>query len=52
VLHEYLRMYGELEPALQKYAGAFDEPTSQYSAKVLAEQARLQQAIARSRREA
>lgn len=52
VLHEYLRHLGDLEPALQKYAGALDEPTSQYSGKVLAEKARLQQILARSRREA
>jgi soluble lytic murein transglycosylase-like protein len=52
VLHEYLRLHGELEPALQKYAGALDEPTSQYAGKVLAEKARLDQVRARSRREA
>jgi len=28
VLHEYLRHLGDLESALQKYAGALDEPTS------------------------
>lgn len=44
ILHEYLRRFGDLETALQMYAGAFDEPTSQYSSKVLAERARLQQA--------
>jgi len=52
VLHEYLRLHGELEVALQRYAGALDEPTSQYAGKVLAEKARLQQVLARSRREA
>jgi soluble lytic murein transglycosylase-like protein len=44
ILHEYLRRFGDLETALQMYAGAFDEPNSQYSSKVLAERARLQQA--------
>jgi len=52
VLHEYLRRLGDLEAALLKYAGALDEPTSQYANKVLTEKARLQQIIARSRREA
>ncbi len=51
VLHEYLRHLGDLESALQKYAGALDEPTSQYAGKVLTEKARLQQILARSRRE-
>ncbi|MEW5862960.1 MAG: lytic transglycosylase domain-containing protein [Pseudomonadota bacterium] len=44
ILHEYLRRFGDVETALQMYAGAFDEPSSQYSSKVLAERARLQQA--------
>lgn len=52
VLREYLGRFGQLEPALQKYAGALDEPTARYSGKVLAEKARLQQAIGRTRREA
>jgi soluble lytic murein transglycosylase-like protein len=52
VLHDYLRHLGDLEAALQKYAGALDEPNSQYASKVLAEKARLQQVLARSRREA
>lgn len=52
VLHEYLRRFGDLEPALQKYAGAFHEPTAQYAGKVLAEKARLQRIQARTRREA
>jgi soluble lytic murein transglycosylase-like protein len=51
VLHEYLRRHGELEAALQRYAGAFDEPTSQYAGKVLAEKARLQQVLSRGGRE-
>jgi soluble lytic murein transglycosylase-like protein len=52
ILREYLRRFGETETALQMYAGAFDEPTSQYSGKVLAEKARLLQVLARARREA
>lgn len=52
ILREYLRRFGETEAALQKYAGAFDEPTAQYSGKVLAEKARLQQILARALPEA
>ena len=52
ILREYLRRFGETETALQMYAGAFDEPTSQYSGKVLAEKARLLQVLARVRRQA
>lgn len=52
VLHEYLRRFRDLEPALQKYAGAFHEPTAQYAGKVLAEKARLQRVRARTGREA
>jgi soluble lytic murein transglycosylase-like protein len=43
ILREYLRRFGETETALQMYAGAFDEPNSQYAFKVLAERARLEQ---------
>jgi soluble lytic murein transglycosylase-like protein len=49
ILREYLRRVGELEGALQMYAGASDEPNSQYSVKVLAEKARLQQVRLRAR---
>jgi soluble lytic murein transglycosylase-like protein len=42
ILREYQRRLGDLEAALQMYAGAYDEPTAQYSAKVLAERARLE----------
>jgi soluble lytic murein transglycosylase-like protein len=42
ILREYYRRYGDLELSLQMYAGAFDEPTSQYANKVLAEKARLE----------
>ena len=41
ILREYQRRFGDTETALQQYAGALDEPTSAYSAKVLAEKARL-----------
>ncbi|HET9733832.1 MAG TPA: transglycosylase SLT domain-containing protein [Burkholderiales bacterium] len=51
ILREYLRRLGEIEAALQMYAGALDEPTSQYSGKVLAEKARLQQVRLRARNE-
>ena len=52
ILREYMRRFGETEAALQKYAGAFDEPTAQYSGKVLAEMARLQQFLERALRDA
>ena len=42
ILREYRRRLGDTEAALQMYAGAFDEPTSQYANKVLAEKARLE----------
>ncbi|HZQ71324.1 MAG TPA: transglycosylase SLT domain-containing protein [Burkholderiales bacterium] len=42
ILREYQRRFGDTETALQMYAGAFDEPTSQYASKVLAEKARLE----------
>jgi soluble lytic murein transglycosylase-like protein len=42
ILREYYRRFGDQETALQMYAGAFDEPTSQYAAKVFAEQGRLE----------
>jgi len=45
ILREYLRRFGETETALQMYAGAFDEPNSQYALKVLAERARLEQLL-------
>jgi soluble lytic murein transglycosylase-like protein len=52
ILREYVRRVGEIDAALQMYAGAADEPTSQYSAKVLAEKARLQQVRLRARNQA
>jgi soluble lytic murein transglycosylase-like protein len=42
ILREYYRRFGDQEMALQMYAGAFDEPTMQYSNKVYAERARLE----------
>jgi soluble lytic murein transglycosylase-like protein len=42
ILREYLRRFGDTEAALQMYVGAYDVPTSQYAAKVLAERARLE----------
>ena len=50
ILREYLRRFGETETALQFYAGAFDEPSSSYAFKVLAERARLEQAVGRQKR--
>lgn len=42
ILREYTRRFGDPEFALQMYAGAVDEPGSQYAAKVMAEKARLE----------
>jgi soluble lytic murein transglycosylase-like protein len=50
ILREYMRRFGETETALQMYAGAFDEPSSTYAFKVLAERARLEQAVGRQKR--
>ena len=44
ILREYQRRFGDVETALQMYAGALDEPTAQYAAKVFAEKARLERA--------
>lgn len=52
ILREYLRRFGATEVALQMYGGAMDEPTAQYSGKVLAEKARLKQFLARALRQA
>jgi soluble lytic murein transglycosylase-like protein len=52
ILREYLRRFGETETALQMYAGAFDEPSSSYAVKVLAERARLEQMLKQARRPA
>lgn len=50
ILREYYRRLGDQELALQMYAGAFDEPTSQYANKVFAEQARLEPVRQRARK--
>ena len=42
ILREYITRFHDTETGLQMYAGALDEPTAQYSAKVLAEKARLE----------
>jgi soluble lytic murein transglycosylase-like protein len=42
ILREYYRRLGDQEAALQMYAGAYDEPTSRYSAKVFDERMRLE----------
>jgi len=52
ILREYMRRFGETETALQMYAGAFDEPTSSYAFKVLAERSRLEQMLRQFRRPA
>lgn len=51
ILHEYQRRFRDTETALQMYAGAFDEPTSQYANKVFAEKARLEALRAKARKE-
>jgi soluble lytic murein transglycosylase-like protein len=52
ILREYMRRFGATETALQMYGGAMDEPTAQYSGKVLAEKARLKQFLVRALRQA
>lgn len=47
ILHEYLRRFGGIQTALQVYAGAADEPSAQYAAKVLAERSRLERVLKR-----
>jgi len=42
ILREYVRRLGDQEAALQRYAGAFEEPTSRYAAKVFEERMRLE----------
>jgi soluble lytic murein transglycosylase-like protein len=51
ILREYTRRFQDIEAALQMYGGAFDEPTARYSAKVLAEKARLDLLRQRARRQ-
>jgi soluble lytic murein transglycosylase-like protein len=52
ILREYQRRFRDTETALQMYAGAFDEPSSSYAFKVLAERARLEQMLKQLRRPA
>ena len=51
ILREYYRRLGDQEAALQKYAGAFDEPTSRYAAKVFEERMRLEPVRQRARKQ-
>ena len=51
ILREYQRRFGDTETALQMYAGALDEPTSQYATKVFAEKARLEALRVKARKE-
>lgn len=51
ILREYTRRFGDQEFALQMYAGAVDEPGSQYANKVLAEKARLEPVRQKARKE-
>jgi soluble lytic murein transglycosylase-like protein len=51
ILREYQRRFNDIETALQMYAGAFDEPTSQYATKVFAEKARLDAVRAKARKQ-
>jgi soluble lytic murein transglycosylase-like protein len=45
ILKEYIRRSGSVQNGLQWYAGAQDDASNQYSTKVLAERARLEQAL-------
>ena len=51
ILREYQRRLGDTEAALQMYGGAFDEPTSQYANKVLAEKGRLEALRVKARKQ-
>lgn len=51
ILREYQRRFRDTQTALQMYAGAFDEPTSQYANKVFAEKARLELLRAKARKQ-
>ncbi|MBI4293268.1 MAG: lytic transglycosylase domain-containing protein [Betaproteobacteria bacterium] len=51
ILKEYLRRTGNLEAALQLYAGALSDTSSQYAQKVIAEKERLRQAVQRFERQ-
>ncbi len=47
ILKEYIRRTGSVESALQYYAGALDDSSSQYARKVMAEYQRLQATVQR-----
>jgi soluble lytic murein transglycosylase-like protein len=51
ILREYYRRFGDQELALQMYAGAFDDPGSQYTNKVYAERDRLEPVRQRVRKQ-
>ena len=51
ILREYYRRLGDLERALQMYAGAFDDPAAQYANRVYAERARLEPVRQRARQQ-
>ena len=51
ILREYSRRLRDEALALQMYAGAFDEPNSQYANKVYAERARLEPIRQRARKQ-
>jgi hypothetical protein len=51
ILKEYIRRSGSVQNGLQWYAGAQDDASNQYSMKVLAERARLEQALKQGNRE-
>ena len=51
ILREYYRLLGDQQAALQKYAGAFDEPTSRYAGKVFEERMRLEPVRQRARKQ-
>jgi soluble lytic murein transglycosylase-like protein len=50
ILREYQRRFGDTETALQMYAGALDDASTQYAAKVLLEKARLDALRAKARK--
>jgi soluble lytic murein transglycosylase-like protein len=51
ILREYYRRLGDQEAALQMYAGAFDEPTGRYAAKVFEERMRLEPVRQKARKQ-
>jgi soluble lytic murein transglycosylase-like protein len=51
ILKEYIRRSGSVQNGLQWYAGAQDDASNQYSVKVLAERARLEQALKQGQRD-